>query len=512
MLNYNQILANKSIPPFNEIVNPPLADREIGKDLFLPKVSKYLYNSNLIGSAKVKTNETVEKFQKEFILNKNKTIEKYQRKSIAQFTLAKDNTNKQIEKTNKSLCSCGRDTHFMNEEGVVIVKETAKGKRHGEGLKSCGSAWVCPTCASKLSTVRGSQLKEMLDIGRDNNRTYIMSVLTVPHYVGDNLDYLMEMLNSTYHYVYNSKKWKDFKKDLELNFVHSGLEIMASFKNDTKGNIGIDWHPHKNLLLDFAIPMEKIKEKIQFRLGLKNKLEGWQVQHYIADFIYQIANPYIKKHYNRELKVPFLENKKIVFKDGGYTNKLIVKGGVSCSVDFKSDYPTKWGLEVELTAGIYKNGQFEGASFHPFVLLDFISKYNDKTDDKFKEKCIKAFKEYTLATKGKSFFRFAKNSKEFYDLEIENDLEELQKLDSTGKELFSISENDWTLFKPTPMKLAKLFTLENKAYMIDYLTQEIENNKNCITDVDDSEVEIPPPKDLLEFDKGIYLKENEIPF
>ncbi len=97
----------------------------------------------------------------------------------AEFKLKVKN-DKLIKKINMMLCSCGRDIHFKNEEKIVDFKEYENIRRL-KGLKSCGNNASCPVCASKLSAIRGNQLKEVMKVGRDNGRSYSLVVVTIPH-------------------------------------------------------------------------------------------------------------------------------------------------------------------------------------------------------------------------------------------------------------------------------------------------------------------------------------------
>jgi len=402
-------------------------------------------------------------------------LEKRRQKKLlsqAEFKLKEKNDSK-VKKINQSLCSCGRDPHFMNIDKSVEVKEKDNGKKHLKGLKSCGNNAACPVCAAKLSSIRGNQLKELMSVGRENNRSYIQVTTTIPHKPTETLFDTLPQVESMSRYIFGRSEWKEFKDITKCRFVHGGLENMVSFK---KGQV--DWHPHKNYLLDFDMPINEVMEA----LGKSTELE---VCFYISQLMTNLGQKYLdfKKIDKRLLDVHYEMNKK--------TNKPVIKGGVVAVSEFKDDYMTKWGLDAEMTAGIYKNGRFDGSiddegelkqSFHPHTLLEFIDKDNKDTSDKFKYQCIKAFQEFVLASHRKHWFYFAKGAVLYYNenygskIKVKKDEEELSTLEDQGKILNKISFQEWKLFKINPIKHGILITQKTKIDVILYLESEMQKN------------------------------------
>lgn len=428
---------------------------------------------------------------------------KYNRKQIAQYSLTVGNTKKitlskntkktrlkrsefntklsfveNLKTINKSLCSCGRDPHFMNDEKIIDIKETNKSRRL-KGLKSCGNNASCPVCAAKLSAIRGNQLKEFMQAGRDNGRSYIIVVPTIPHTPGEALEITLNQVLDMSNYIFNSKEWKNLKKITKCRFVHGGLENMVSFKNNR-----VDWHPHKNYLLDFDIT---IKEVLKV-LNLDTELE---LRMYMSRLFTKIGQRFLnaekskRKKIDKTLLVPYMhENKK--------THKIDVKGGVTATLEFDDEYITKWGLDAEMTAGIYKKGRFDGSidedgnlkqSFHPFVLLDFIDENNKDTSKEFKYQCIKAFQEFVVASKGKWWFYFARGAVAYYNenygtqIKVKTDEVELMELEDKGDLIYSLTFEEWQSFKPTPRKIGIVLSIQDRQEMLEFIFTEIETNR-----------------------------------
>lgn len=397
--------------------------------------------------------------------NYTNLYKKYNRKHIAQYALTVDNKedsksfNEDLKKINKSLCGCGKYYNNANVNKKVEVKET-ENSRHLSGLISCGNSASCPTCAAKLSSIRGNELSELMEAGRENNRSYIMLVNTIQHKAKEPLDITLNQVLEMSRYAFNSKKYKKFKELTNLRFVHSSLEFTVSVKNSA-----IDWHPHKNFLLDFDITTGEILK----RLSLSSKDE---LSMYISTMFTNLCQDYLDKN----------NIKKTLLKP--YFNKnMVLKGGCSTTIEnFNDKYIAKWGLEAELTASIYKDSK-NSESFHPFLLLDLIDKKNKNVSKADKYKYSKAFQEFVLSAKGKSFFRFAMNSikyyNENYNTEIRNkkDKEALKEQEKKGITILTLNEEEWASFKPTPKKIGQALSLKTSIEVCTYIFEEIEKNR-----------------------------------
>jgi len=371
---------------------------------------------------------------------------------------------KKLKTINKTLCSCGRDVHFMNDKKIVDIKETDTTRRL-KGLKSCGNNSACPVCASKLSSIRGNQLRDMMEAGRENGRSYMMVVSTVPHQPQESLEVTLNQVIDMSRYIFNQREYKNFKKLSGCRFVHGGLENMVSFKNGL-----VDWHPHKNYLLDFDFSIETVIKKF----GLNNELE---LRMYVSSMMTKLGQKYLdSKGIKKELLKPFYQQEE-------KSKRFNVKAGISASLEFDDGYIAKWGLEAEMTSGIYKDGRFNGGSMHPFNLLDLIHNENKDTSEEFKYQCVKAFQEFVVASKGKWWFYFGRGAIAYYnenyntELKVKKDEEELSTLDDDGELIYTLTHDEWLMFKPNPKKVGYALSLPTKKDVIYYFYDEIEMNR-----------------------------------
>jgi len=436
----------------SKIEKSPLGNREVGKrsqNIYLKYLRKQIASFALtVGNRRVSSSSKK--------LDKSK-LKKVQFQDALSFA-------KTLKSINKSLCSCGRDTHFCNESGTVELKKVDNSKRL-KGLKSCGNNASCPVCASKLSFVRGSQLKEYIEVGRKNKRSYIMIVVTIPHKPLESLETTLNQVIDMPRYIFNTRQWKEFKKITKFRFVSGGLENTVSFKNGQ-----VDWHPHKNYLLDFDIP---INEVIKI-LGLENR-EALQM--YISSMLTTLGQKYLdSKNIKKTLLVPFFEQSKT-------NNRLYLKGGITASLEFDDAYIAKWGLSAEMTAGVYKDGRFNGGSMHPFGLLDLIDSNNKQVGEKQRYQAIMAFQEFVVASRGKHWFYFGKGAIDYYNknygskIKVKKDEEELQAFEDKGDVLAQFDFEEWFYFEPNAKKIYEALSCETDEATIRYFRNEIETNR-----------------------------------
>ncbi len=112
-------------------------------------------------------------------------------------------------------------------------------------------------------------------------------------------------------------------------------------------------------------------------------------------------------------------------------------------------------------------------------ILDFIRKEDETMSKAEKILLIRMFREYALATKGKSFFRFSRESVEYYrenynlDLKILDDELEIQNRESQGDVIYSVELKLWKLFSPNSLQVANLLMQDTSQDMEDYILKII---------------------------------------
>lgn len=109
-------------------------------------------------------------------------------------------------------------------------------RAHYKNLMVCGSVWMCPICAAKISERRRSDLSSAIA------RTELNPVLvtfTLSHNRDDKLKNVVRDLTKSYANVREGKAWETFKRRENIVGSVRALEV-------THGANG--WHPHLHIL------------------------------------------------------------------------------------------------------------------------------------------------------------------------------------------------------------------------------------------------------------------------
>lgn len=280
---------------------------------------------------------------------------------------------------------------------VNVCFNESTSKAHYGNVIRCGSVWVCPVCAKKITEFRKNELKQITEkwisgitikkleskpkdfigpknllIGNsiDKGHLYLLT-LTMPHYSFQSLSLLKEKLKIASTYFFGGKNnEKMFQNQLGKHFHVKNTEV-------TYGQNG--WHPHHHILI-FSDKYLSIKEFSKIRDDLA---DHWSKSLHHAGI--------------RKLKG---DEKYIAcdLQDGTYA----------------SDYVAKWGIESELTKGHIKKGR---DSFTPFDFLRLI-----ESDSKaFDKDPSDLFREFADAFKGVPQLSYSRSCKFAHSLEDKDD-------------------------------------------------------------------------------------------
>lgn len=189
---------------------------------------------------------------------------------------------------------------------VKILKSHEK--CHYGGLIACGSLWVCPVCAAKITEHRRQELVQAIDAWKKMGGTVVMVVHTVPHYAHQTLNTVLEGFTRARRSMLNRKPYKRLQKQIGSAGSVRALEV-------THGVNG--WHVHDHELLFLAPGCEWDPLEIQGAM-----LEPWQDACESAG----LGRPNFRG---------------VQVQDGSQAAK----------------YAAKWGLECELTKSHVKKGR-----------------------------------------------------------------------------------------------------------------------------------------------------------
>lgn len=275
------------------------------------------------------------------------------------------------------------------------VKLTASpGKASFSGVMVCGSVWVCPVCASKISTRRREELRE----GIARSGLYpCMITLTIQHNRESDLKTLVKDLSAALRFAKSGRRWKKLCERWQLVGTVGSFEPTFSFANGH--------HPHNHNMILSSLGADEINTP-EFRAELQ--------EHFA-----QTYSAYLEKR-------GYLINDHTV---DITTNKRDVEG-----------YLTKWSLEFEVTSQTSKEGK--AGHYSMFQLLHLITQGETQY--------IPAWLEYARVFKGRHQLHWSKGLRallglgdELTDAELAQEQEVDQ--DDSNKIEITFTDKEWRL-------------------------------------------------------------------
>lgn len=126
-------------------------------------------------------------------------------------------------------------------QGVEIIKHTETHKAHyGPGVMHCGSVWLCPVCASKITERRRLEIKQGLDNARARGWSVFMVTFTMSHNRGDEFPVLLDALVKTLRQFRSGAPWQRRRAKYQIVGDIRGIETTVSKSTG--------WHVHSHML------------------------------------------------------------------------------------------------------------------------------------------------------------------------------------------------------------------------------------------------------------------------
>ncbi|MNW44034.1 Replication protein [compost metagenome] len=299
--------------------------------------------------------------------------------------------------------------------GVDLYKHRSTQKAFYGGLMVCGSVWVCPVCASKISERRRGELKTAFKGHLASGGYCTMVTLTFSHSVKDKLaDLLLSLSKATQHFS-RGKRYDNFRKEIGLIGSIRAFEI-------TYGVNG--WHPHIHLLL--------MHDK---------EIEGWDWVD-MEDKLYNMWEGACAKNGLGTSREHGLK-----MHDAAEASTYIGKWG-----DLMDK---RWGTDSEMTKANIKKGR--SGSLTPF---DFLRLVVEDGDLEYEEK----FREYAAAVKGKSQLRWSRGLKDKFLIEDKTDEEVATEKVEEADLLGVLDWQDWRYIVRNELRVKLLQEVEQHGY------------------------------------------------
>lgn len=269
------------------------------------------------------------------------------------------------------------------------------------GLQTCGSVWVCPVCAAKISERRRVDLLAGIAAHQAAGGVVLLLTLTHPHTGADRLADLLSGEQQSIARLFNSRKGRDLWSDIgrvghvrAWEVTHGRLRIVCH-----------GWHPHFHILL--------FLERDPGPLGF------WE------DRIFSLWENACRLG---GLDAPGRAHG-VRLDDGTKAGSYVAKMGLEGAAG------SVWGLDAEMTKGHIKRSR-DGET--PFDLLRAI--FADPCDDHARQ----LVQEYARAFKGKRQLVWSRGLRDRLGLDVDSTDEEVAAMTEEGAEVLGrLDADEW---------------------------------------------------------------------
>jgi hypothetical protein len=279
----------------------------------------------------------------------------------------------------------------------VEVLYTPKIKRaHYGGLMICGSVWMCPVCAAKITERR----RMYLENATSKEFSTFMVTITLQHGMKDKLKNLMDDLSAAWGKVTSGRGWQDIKQKYQLVGSLTGREVTDGFV--------FGWHPHLHVLYYSRLPLAQIDtDDIRYLISDRFGLAIAKVGRY--------AHPLHGVN---------------VIKGDDVMSLYLAKVGL------EAEKGNTWNLNSEITKAPAKGGRIVGDNVTPFQHLDLYMCGDVRSG--------KRFIEYAKTMKGRKQLVPSRGLWELIGVEAEaTDQELAEAQDQESRNLSMLSEDNW---------------------------------------------------------------------
>ena len=126
---------------------------------------------------------------------------------------------------------------------VDILYHPTHQSAHYGGLMVCGSVWVCPICAAKISERRRVELEQAIKTCINNGGVVYLATYTISHKRFDDLSTLLQSFLAARKRAKQGRKAQELRKQFGVLGTVSVREVTWSEQNG--------WHPHCHELVFF---------------------------------------------------------------------------------------------------------------------------------------------------------------------------------------------------------------------------------------------------------------------
>ncbi|ALG66423.2 protein rep [Beggiatoa leptomitoformis] len=298
----------------------------------------------------------------------------------------------------------------------VKVKQSVQHKKtFFTGLDVCGSLWVCPVCAAKISERRKAELEQMLVTHRARGGELVMITRTVPHEFANDLKTFLTSFLKAEHFLKEGKSYRNLLQRIKVKGTVRVLEV-------THGENGWHVHTHELWFVEKSYPrlygdlsgLAYDEEERRYYVPAKGLFSMWVDSVHRAGFSGSPSPNAFGLH------------------NGDYAAGYLAKWGVQPT--------TEWTASAEMTKSHIKTNArmiTKNKGRTPFDLLrDFF--HGDKNAGDL-------FKEFARVFKGRHQLQYSRGLKAQFAIEEKTDLEIAQEFEDHAHELGFLDYEDWLL-------------------------------------------------------------------
>ena len=292
---------------------------------------------------------------------------------------------------------------------VEVRSHLKTSKAFYSGLMICGSVWVCPVCAAKISERRKNELHRATTAHKLEGGYLSMLTLTIRHKRTDKLETLLEAFNGATNKMMTSKQYHQIRQDMGIIGRVKALEV-------TNGRNG--WHPHAHIVIFYKNEVDL--KKMESRM-------------------YKLWNAACKK-----FGLSTTKDYGIDLQGAEHVQAYLAKHG-------------SWSIEQEMTKSHIKKGR--ESNMTPFDLLRDVL----ENDDDYSKAL---YREYAKAFKGKRQLHWSRGLKEHFAITDKTD-EELAKEKVEQADLLGLlTSNQWKEIIRKDQRAQLLTNIEKFGYDI----------------------------------------------
>lgn len=149
---------------------------------------------------------------------------------------------------------------------------------HFTGMTTCGSAWICPVCASKVRHHRADEVSRAVVSALDKGYSALFVTSTLPHSADDRLRVTLNLLAEGRRYMANQPVVKALRREAGYLGSITGKEITYSFNGWHPHTHQVEFYEHEMTLASFAALSSAYYDYFS-RFYSRNGFDGLSRQH-----------------------------------------------------------------------------------------------------------------------------------------------------------------------------------------------------------------------------------------